>query len=108
MGRAGKKYASKMSVVGILVDSKIDLSTRNVYARVFITSGYLNVIKSDTYQQDVINTDHLSTWLMVGKLGQGMRCCKCNSNSDVLVCEIIVFSPFVFHYINEVLRLLNS
>ena len=23
----------------------------------------------------------------IGKLGQGMRCCKCHSNSNVLVCE---------------------
>ena len=27
------------------------------------------------------------TIIVVGKLGQGMRCCKCNSNSNVLVCE---------------------
>ena len=29
------------------------------------------------YQQDVINRDRLPTSLIVGKLGQGMRCCKC-------------------------------
>jgi hypothetical protein len=34
----------------------------------------------------VINRDCLSPWLIVGKLGQG-RCCKCNSNSNVLVCD---------------------
>ena len=39
------------------------------------------------YQQDVINRDRLSKWLMVGKLGQGMRRCKCNSTSNALVCE---------------------
>jgi hypothetical protein len=25
--------------------------------------------------------------VIVGKMGQGMRCCKCNSNSNGLVCE---------------------
>ena len=35
----------------------------------------------------VINRDHSSTWLIVGKVGQGMRCSKCSGNSNVLVCE---------------------
>jgi len=39
-------------VLGLLVDSEVDLSTRNGNARVFINSRYLNVIKSGGYQQD--------------------------------------------------------
>ena len=54
---------------------------------VFINSRLVNVIKSGVYQQDLINRDRLSAWLIVGKLGQGMRCCKCDSNANVLVCE---------------------
>ena len=38
---------------------------------------YLPVLINKT----VINWDRLSTWLIVGKSDQGMRCCKCNSNS---------------------------
>jgi hypothetical protein len=49
-----------------------------------------------SYQQDVINRERSSTRLIVGmlgqgmrccKLGQGMRCCKCISTSTALVCE---------------------
>jgi hypothetical protein len=59
--------------LGLLVDSEIDLSTRNVKARVFVNK----TLSTETaYQQDVINRDRLSTRLIVGKLGQGMRCCK--------------------------------
>jgi hypothetical protein len=32
---------------------------------------------------------------MVGKLGQGMKCCKCNSTSNVLVCETQGLSDLV-------------
>ena len=39
------------------------------------------------YQQDLINRDLLSTRLIVGKVGPGMWCGKCNSTSNVLVCE---------------------
>jgi hypothetical protein len=69
--------------VGMLVDSVIDLSTRNgVYQQSLSTlSNQVGINKT------IINRDRLSTWLIVGKLGQGMRCCKCNSNSNVLVCE---------------------
>ena len=71
--------------VGILVDGEIDLSTRNGNVRVFINSRYL---KSNPVliNKTVINRDHLSTWLIVGKIGQGMRSHdhgKCNSNSNV-------------------------
>jgi hypothetical protein len=38
--------------VRLLVDSEIDLSTRNVNAKVFINIRYLNIIKSGAYQQD--------------------------------------------------------
>ena len=54
----------------ILVDSEIDLSTRNGK-----TTGFVNKTLSTV------------TRLIVGKLGQGMRCCKCNSTSNVFVCE---------------------
>ena len=52
-----------------------------------LSSSETNVIKSGAYKQGIINRDRLSTWLIVGKLGQDMRCCKCISNSNVLVCE---------------------
>ena len=39
-------------VPGMLVDSEIDLSTRNGNVMVFINSRYLNVIKSGAHQQD--------------------------------------------------------
>ena len=38
--------------LGMLVDSEIDLSTRNGNARVFINSRYHNLINSGAYQQD--------------------------------------------------------
>ncbi len=77
--------ASTLSLtVGILVDSEIDLSTRYGEARVFINK----TLSTETcYRQDLINTDHLSTRFVVSKLGQGMRCCKCSSTSNVFVCE---------------------
>ncbi len=53
--------------------------------RVFINSRYHKVINSEAYQQDRYQQRALIN--MVGKVGQDMRCCKCNSNSDVLVCE---------------------
>jgi hypothetical protein len=46
-----------LSSLGLLVDSEIDLSTRNGNARVFINSRYLNVIKSGAYQQDRLSTE---------------------------------------------------
>ena len=72
------------STLGLLVVSEIDSSIRNGNTRWFINK---TLSTETTYQQDVINRDRLSTWLMVGKLGQGMRCWKCNSTSNVLVCE---------------------
>ena len=47
-------------------------------------------VKETVYQQDVINRDRLSTWFIVDNLGQGMKCYKCNSTSNVFVCEICV------------------
>ncbi len=44
------------------------------------------VLRPDA-QKTSMNRDHSSTWLILGKLGQGMKCCKCNSNSNVLVVE---------------------
>ena len=70
----------------MLVDSEIDLSTRNGNTKVFINIRLSNV-NSGLVNKIVINTEHSSRWLIVGKLGQGVRCCKCNSNSNVLVCE---------------------
>ena len=53
-------------VLGILVDSQIDFSTRNGKAKVFMNKT-LSI--ETTYQKDVINRDRLSTRLIVGKLG---------------------------------------
>ena len=48
----------------------------------------LDLLSTETsYQQDLINRDLLSTRLIVGKVGPGMWCGKCNSTSNVLVCE---------------------
>ena len=70
--------------LGILVDSEIVLSTRYGKTRVFINK----TLSTETaYQQDLINRDLLSTRLIVGKVGPGMWCGKCNSTSNVLVCE---------------------
>jgi hypothetical protein len=60
--------------LGLLVDREIVLSTRYSKSRVVINK---TVSTETSYQQDLI----------VGKLGQGMRCWKCNSTSNVLVCE---------------------
>ncbi len=78
------QFLSQM--LGIFVDSEIYLSTRNGNTRVFINKTSST---ETTYQQDVINRDHLSPWLIVGKIGQGMRCYKCRitSNHSVFVCE---------------------
>ncbi len=48
------RHAMNLSspTVRLLVDSEIDLSTRNVNAKVFINIRYLNIIKSGAYQQD--------------------------------------------------------
>ena len=70
--------------LGLLVDSEIVLSTRYGKTRVFINK----TLSTETaYQQDLINRDLLSTSLIVGKVGAGIRCCKLNSTSNVLVCE---------------------
>ena len=71
----------------MLVDIEIDLSTRNGNTRVFITVILTLSSPVIINTETVINRDRLSTWLIVGKLGQGMRCCKCNSNCNVLVCK---------------------
>ena len=78
----------QVELLGML-DCAIDLTTRNGNARVFINSRYLKVIKSGAYQQDLYQLRPLinMAWLIVGKLWQGMRCCECNSNSNVFVCE---------------------
>ncbi len=46
-------------VPGMLVDSEIDLSTKDGSARVFINSRYLNIIKSSACQQDRYQLNHL-------------------------------------------------
>jgi hypothetical protein len=45
-----------MTSIGLLVHNEIDLSTRNGNVMVFINKT--------AYQQDVINRDRLSTWLI--------------------------------------------
>ena len=68
----------------MFVDSEIVLSTSYGKTRVFINK----TLSTETaYQQDLINRDLLSTRLIVGKVGPGMWCGKCNSTSNVLVCE---------------------
>ena len=67
----------------LLVDSEIVLSTRYGKTRVFINK---TLSTETTYQQDLMHRDLLSTRFDTWKLGQGMRCCKCNSTSNVLVC----------------------
>ena len=57
-----------------------------------VTPGRLSTdvifrLSKPVLNKTVINRDHLLTWLIVGNLGQGMWYCKCNNNSDVLVCE---------------------
>ena len=60
--------------VKLLVDSEIDLSTRNGNTRVFINRRLSNV-NSGLVNKIVINREHSSTWLIVGKLGQGVSVC---------------------------------
>ena len=64
----------KICKVGLLIDSEIVLSTRYGKTMVFIN-------------KNLINRDLLSTRLIVGKVGPGLWCGKCNSTSNVLVCE---------------------
>jgi hypothetical protein len=52
----------------------------DVYCRHLKTSNLVLINKT------VIHRGHSSTWLIVGKQGQGMRFCMCNSNSNPLVC----------------------
>jgi len=67
----------------MFVDSEIVLSTSYGKTRVFVN----NTLSTETaYQQDLINRDLLSTWLIRGKVGPGMWCVKFNSTSNVLVC----------------------
>jgi hypothetical protein len=68
------------------------LIVRLTYQPEMVTPGCLSPdvyhnVNSGLVNKIVINREHSSTWLVVGKLGQGMRCCKCNSNSNVFVCE---------------------
>ena len=56
--------------IGLLVDSEIVLSTRYGKTMVFINKTLSTEI---SYQQDLINRDLLSTRLIVGKVGPGMR-----------------------------------
>jgi len=77
-------YSSNLHAIGLFVDSEIVLSTSYGKTRVFINK----TLSTETaYQQDLINRDLLSTRLIVGKVGPGMWCGKCNSTSNVLVCE---------------------
>ncbi len=63
---------------------------------VMVTSGCLSTVVILTLSnlvfinKIVFNSDRLSTWLIVGKIGQGMMFCKCNNNSNVLVCVTLV------------------
>jgi hypothetical protein len=57
----------------MLVDGEIGLSARNGNVRMFVNSRFYNVLHSELINMTVINRERLSTWLMVGKLEQGMR-----------------------------------
>jgi len=57
-------------MIGLLVDNEIDSSTRYSKASVFINK----TLSTETaYQQDLITRGRLSTRLIFGKLGEGMR-----------------------------------
>jgi len=75
MGGKLSFYYTDIKVV-LLVDSEIVLQYQlNTYkARVVINK---TLSTQTTYQQGLI----------FGKLGKGMRSCKCNSTSNVLVCK---------------------
>jgi hypothetical protein len=70
--------------LGLLVDSEIVLSLDTVRPGCSSTRPYQQrplinkTVSTETSDQQ---------GLIVGKLGQGMRCCKCNSTSNVFVCE---------------------
>ena len=64
------------------------LIVRLTYQPEMVTPGCLSPdvyhnVNSGLVNKIVINREHSSTWLIVGKLGQCMRCCECNSNSNV-------------------------
>ena len=58
------------------------LSVANYQLQLVNTSIYQqNLSNPSFYQQDVITESLINSWLIVGKLGQGMRCCKCINNA---------------------------
>jgi len=64
-----------------LWDIMIGSSTKICYHRLLINKTLLWSTPS-AYQQHFINRDFfVHSWLIVGNLGQGMRCCKCTSNA---------------------------
>ncbi len=71
----------KLRNIGFPVDSKMVLSTRYGKTMVFINK---TLSTETTYQQGRINSDLLSTSLIVGKVGPGMWCDKFNSTSNVI------------------------
>ena len=76
-----------MCVCGVCVSCL--LIVRLSYQLVTVRPGCLStktLSTETTYQQDLINRDLLSTWLIRGKVGPGMWCVKFNSTSNVLVC----------------------
>jgi hypothetical protein len=57
-----------------------------VTPRCLSTVVILNIIKSGAYQQDRYQQRPLINVVDSWYAGQDMRCCMCNSNSNVLVC----------------------
>ena len=73
MGCGGKTY-SKPS--GHTEGDTIPGQTTRLLTRLFINSRYLTLSNPVFINKTTINRDLLSTWLIVGKLVYGMRCCK--------------------------------
>ena len=70
--------------LGLLVDSEIVLSLDTVSPGCLSTRPYQ---QRPLIKKTVSTETSYQQGLIVGKLGQDMRCGKCNSTSNVLVCE---------------------
>ncbi len=61
------------ALVNYIVSDPFEPTYTNVYQQ--------NLSNPSVHQQNVITERLINSWLIVGKLGQGMRCCKCTNNS---------------------------
>ena len=80
-------YCPVLLCQGCLLIVRLTYQPEMVAPRCLSTVFILTLSNPVLVNKTVINRVISSTWLIVGKLGQGMRCCKCNSNANVLVCE---------------------